>query len=446
MTGTGSPSNDGRSSKQKTRRVPHGSAMRPSKWESVDDWLSRHKLRKYEAEVKSVAVDVRDFQYMTQSDYETIAADMSRGSRRRLRAALIQAGAQIGQDTKTLGYRLGLQALRSQFQSGGSTGANDGLLDYCCGLLFVLSLCATLLICTFKQQSDRPAAESDKPSLRPEKSGPSASLRSFIRSQSCAPGSTGTVPFVILTEPHSGSTWFRHMLNSHPCLLVHGEIFRSPVVKVKNLTQELDPPNHTLYGAGLKAFFASRNGIATTNRPSQNLAPDNPFLWKPVTKYLRRRSGIVIRLRRNELDRYISYMRSHTIKSPHCQPDTGCDIDTVRNMTFDLALEDLTSFLDSQQDNRRRVQTALQQQEVLHPPLRHTVIDYEDLTHPDRSSATGAWCRALGSLQLACEDVALLQSDWWKQVIHGHRTTIRNYHDVRKVLKHYRSGLFAHLL
>jgi hypothetical protein len=55
---------------------------------------------------------------------------------------------------------------------------------------------------------------------------------------------TPYIPFLTLTEGHSGSTWFRLMLNSHPCINSHGEILRAKE-KSKHLLNVLALPPAT---------------------------------------------------------------------------------------------------------------------------------------------------------------------------------------------------------
>ena len=122
-----------------------------------------------------------------------------------------------------------------------------------------------------------------------------STLSSYARSHSCSrPGpllaqwqATGVpfVPFITLTEAHSGSTWFRSMLNSHPCVRSHGETLRHRN-DLRDLWKTLGRPTKTdnqqatsvaLYAAGLKGFFAPKS--PTGNKLSDNFNPVTPAVY-----------------------------------------------------------------------------------------------------------------------------------------------------------------------
>ena len=109
------------------------------------------------------------------------------------------------------------------------------------------------------------------------------------------------VPFVTLTEAHSGSTWFRTMLNSHPCVRSHGETLRKRT-DLKDLWETLSRPTKTddpravrvpLYAAGLKGFFTPTGGSGTNKRGDaadksrHDFNPTNKEVFNPVANFLK---------------------------------------------------------------------------------------------------------------------------------------------------------------
>ena len=139
-------------------------------------------------------------------------------------------------------------------------------------------------------------------------------LSSYLRapSKQCTPGPKLSkwqapplqlpfVPFVTLTEAHSGSTWFRTMLNSHPCVRSHGETLRKRT-DLKDLWDTLSRPTKTddpravrvsLYAAGLKGFFTPTGGSGTNKRGEaadksrHDFNPSNKEVFNPVAKFLK---------------------------------------------------------------------------------------------------------------------------------------------------------------
>mmetsp|Transcript_2456 Transcript_2456/g.5344 ORF Transcript_2456/g.5344 Transcript_2456/m.5344 type:complete len:159 (-) Transcript_2456:59-535(-) len=70
--------------------------------------------------------------------------------------------------------------------------------------------------------------------------------------------------------------------------------------------------------------------------------------WGQVSKFLREsKVGVVIWLRRNPLDRFISFLRESKTGKPHCQAKVGCDIQKVRELTFLVPLGEMVAFLDT---------------------------------------------------------------------------------------------------
>lgn len=52
-------------------------------------------------------------------------------------------------------------------------------------------------------------------------------LRSYVRDGHCY-SPTPSTPFITMSEQRSGSTWFKEMLNGHPCIFMYGEMFMRP--------------------------------------------------------------------------------------------------------------------------------------------------------------------------------------------------------------------------
>jgi hypothetical protein len=83
---------------------------------------------------------------------------------------------------------------------------------------------------------------------------------------------TPYIPFLTLTEGHSGSTWFRLMLNSHPCINSHGEILRAKE-KSKHLLNVLALPPATAEET-TTAGGSDVNGANTPMNRHQHKVPD----------------------------------------------------------------------------------------------------------------------------------------------------------------------------
>lgn len=140
-----------------------------------------------------------------------------------------------------------------------------------------------------------------------------AQLSSYLRAphQQCTPGPQlrawqapplrlPFVPFVTLTEAHSGSTWFRTMLNSHPCVRSHGETLRKRS-DLKNLWDTLSRPTKTddptarnvpLFAAGLKGFFTPTSSATNkrgepADKSRHDFNPSNKEVYLPVAKFLK---------------------------------------------------------------------------------------------------------------------------------------------------------------
>ena len=117
-----------------------------------------------------------------------------------------------------------------------------------------------------------------------ERCSPGPWLRQHQRSQGGGP----FVPFLILTEAHSGSTWVRTMLNAHPCIRSHGESLRHPgplhdlwqlfasptntdqgfCAAKSNCNKRKAPPAVPLFAAGCKAFFTKGENSIQNATPS----------------------------------------------------------------------------------------------------------------------------------------------------------------------------------
>ena len=52
-------------------------------------------------------------------------------------------------------------------------------------------------------------------------------LKSYVRDGHCYSAIPST-PYITMSEQRSGSTWFKEMLNGHPCLFMYGEMFMRP--------------------------------------------------------------------------------------------------------------------------------------------------------------------------------------------------------------------------
>lgn len=52
-------------------------------------------------------------------------------------------------------------------------------------------------------------------------------LKSYVRDGHCY-SEMPSAPFITMSEQRSGSTWFKEMLNGHPCIFMYGEMFMRP--------------------------------------------------------------------------------------------------------------------------------------------------------------------------------------------------------------------------
>lgn len=78
--------------------------------------------------------------------------------------------------------------------------------------------------------------------------------------------------------------------------------------------------------------------------------PKNPHVFSPVSHFFQNQpSSVLIYLKRNALDRFLSFEREHKLNSPHCMSD--CDISKVHDMTFHINEKKLLTFLDDADDN-----------------------------------------------------------------------------------------------
>ena len=281
------------------------------------------------------------------------------------------------------------------------------------------------------------------------------SLSSYARSKTCSPGprlaafqkeGAPFVPFVTLTEAHSGSTWFRTMLNSHPCVRSHGETLRHRN-ELKNLWATLSKPTKTdpkdgplnpaLFAAGLKGFFTPSGPQGQRH----DFNPTNKDVYDPVSKFLKTsKAGVVIWLRRNPFDRFLSFAREKEIGQPHCQAKVGCDLGKVQALTYTLPLDRMVAFLDTAERNDAHAAAMLRS--LGRPVLE---VHYEDLIgHPDEAKAW--WGTILQFVGISRLDVGLLSSEWRRQIVKGHSETVANYRDVKQKLEMYKGGKYLDLL
>ena len=120
-------------------------------------------------------------------------------------------------------------------------------------------------------------------------------------------------------------------LSSHPCVRSHGETLRHRN-ELKDLWHTLARPTKTddpkdasvpLFAAGLKGFFAPTGPSGkTAEKQRHDFNPTNAGVFAPVSQFLTkasRGSSVVLWLRRNPLDRFLSFAREKQTGAPHCQ-------------------------------------------------------------------------------------------------------------------------------
>ena len=71
--------------------------------------------------------------------------------------------------------------------------------------------------------------------------------------------------------------------------------------------------------------------------------PRNPSVFSPVSKFLQSTPyAVIIHLKRNPLDRFLSFEREHKTGRPHCQAKAGCDIEKVHGMTYKIKTDEVS--------------------------------------------------------------------------------------------------------
>eukprot|EP00613_Pedinella_sp_CCMP2098_P049710 CAMPEP_0171834340 /NCGR_PEP_ID=MMETSP0992-20121227/10362_2 /TAXON_ID=483369 /ORGANISM="non described non described, Strain CCMP2098" /LENGTH=248 /DNA_ID=CAMNT_0012450019 /DNA_START=268 /DNA_END=1014 /DNA_ORIENTATION=- len=248
------------------------------------------------------------------------------------------------------------------------------------------------------------------------------------------------------------------MLNAHPCIRSHGETLRHRD-DLKNLWKTLASPTKTddpkalkvpLFACGLKGFFTpgGPGGLGPKGGARHDFSPANPGVFAPVSNFLSEADGIgvVIWLRRNALDRYLSFLReSHTGK-PHCQSKAGCDLDRVRQLVFQVPLPGMVQFLDTAAASDAAAEAMLRALKgKTSRPIPVLEVQYEDLIS-DEATAKAWWSAVLQFVGVSRDDVGLLQSEWRKQITKTHKELITNYDQVHEKLKSYKSGAYLNLL
>jgi hypothetical protein len=64
----------------------------------------------------------------------------------------------------------------------------------------------------------------------------------------------------------------------------------------------------------------------------------------------------------------------------------------------------------------------------------------------DEKVAAAWWSTVLQFIGISAEDASLLNSEWRRQIVRGHKEVVANYAEVAAKLKAYKGGLYLHHL
>ena len=117
-------------------------------------------------------------------------------------------------------------------------------------------------------------------------------------------------------------------------------------------------------------------------------------------------------------------------------------MENVHNASFQLNIHDLLKELKQAQLEARKRRRMI---ESLGRP--HLKVEYESLVGNINSTRVRAtWGRVLAFLGVDPDDVGLLRSRYAQEITQSHRKTIRNYNEVKSVLRNFQGGVFLSLL
>eukprot|EP00621_Florenciella_sp_RCC1693_P001898 CAMPEP_0182529992 /NCGR_PEP_ID=MMETSP1323-20130603/5585_1 /TAXON_ID=236787 /ORGANISM="Florenciella parvula, Strain RCC1693" /LENGTH=247 /DNA_ID=CAMNT_0024739251 /DNA_START=66 /DNA_END=809 /DNA_ORIENTATION=- len=237
-----------------------------------------------------------------------------------------------------------------------------------------------------------------------------------------------------MSEQRSGSTWFKEMLNGHPCMFMYGEMFMRQE-KRKRFSTMLESPQKFMakipdtkpatcryWVVGMKAFHYTTPVPTTLNPRNKELTPRVMQWMKKQGSYAR----FIHMERHNFLDRHLSDVRAN---SPglggHCQKIKGCDTSKVHDMRWDLKVNEMMKYLKEAEKQSASVKSMMSSsgQPVLS-------IKYDELRTKQE-----VWCQVLNFLGVSCADLVLLHSSLKKDITKGRDHVIRNYDEVEKALK-----------
>jgi len=256
-------------------------------------------------------------------------------------------------------------------------------------------------------------------------------LASYMHRGYC-PQIPSPIIFITMSEQRSGSTWFKEMLNGHPCLFMYGEMFMKESKRkiFSEMLQEpqkfieripsTKPPTCEYWAKGMKAFYY-------TTAPSTTLNPkSNAKLVSRVLPFLRSHNGRFIHLDRDDfLARFISEQRTQQFGGGHCQKIEGCDPRRVHEAKFLLDIPKLKSYLNVAEKKKKEVE-----QMISGSGIAGLHVRYDDL----RSSPT-SWCKVLNHLGISCMDLPFLQSSLSKDIVKPKSEVIQNFAQVQSALK-----------
>jgi LPS sulfotransferase NodH len=240
-------------------------------------------------------------------------------------------------------------------------------------------------------------------------------------------------PFVILTAPRSGSAWLVDVLNSHPHIAVHGELFVPGAREREGEYGSRDRPLFTSWaerdGRGRSKLGLFRKRIAYLNAVYDRddadcvgfkLVYKQATLNPGVLTYLSvRRAKVVHLIRSNVLDSVISWETARTRRLFHARKG-----DEVRPIKIEL---DATALLDRLDHHQYAITVARGWIRNLRLPYTETF--YEELTGPKGDEKLGRILSFLGV------EPSPLGSDFVRMNPTEHRELLANYDEVRETLR-----------
>lgn len=206
---------------------------------------------------------------------------------------------------------------------------------------------------------------------------------------------------IILSQPRSGSTYFAQLLSSHPCVINVEErvSIKSDMGKkkfttsIKDAVQKFTPSEPQKCNMG-EMSIGCKNMINTEKTVFQGL-------YEGVDKHglqnflVNTQTRLVLMLRGNALERYVSLFGNSALKLPlHCKSGgKACPKNKKKSLHIDIPK--LTEFVKQHSDRQQKVIAALEAVVRSTPDLDILYVSYERLL-VDREEVMTTALRFLG--------------------------------------------------